>query len=127
MKRVLIERRLPVLPNVWLGTSVESEKYASRVNDLRSVPAGIRFVSFEPLLGPVGSLDLKGIHWAIVGGESGPRARPMEEGWVESVREQCEDQNVEFFFKQWGGHNKKAAGRRYRGRIWSNFPTVATV
>lgn len=127
MLRVVTERRLPLLPNVWLGVSVEAARYTHRIADLRTVPARVRFISFEPLLGDVGKLDLRGIHWAIVGGESGPKARPMSEEWVESIREQCAEQSVQFFFKQWGGFNKKAAGRRYRGKTWNNFPLVASI
>jgi len=113
-----------VLPNVWLGTSVESGKYAERIAQLRRVPAKVRFVSFEPLIGPIGKINLAGIHWAIVGGESGPRARPINPDWIEQVRVQCRDQQVKFFFKQWGGTNKKATGRTYRGRTWDAFPPV---
>lgn len=127
MLRVVTECRLPVLPNVWLGASVESVKYAHRIDELRTVPANVRFISFEPLLGDVGILDLSGIHWAIVGGESGPKARSMNENWVELIREQCSEQNVQFFFKQWGGFNKKAAGRHYRGQTWDNFPLITSV
>lgn len=112
------------LPNVWLGTSVESEKYTDRIASLRKVDAAVRFISFEPLIGTVGKINLSGIHWAIVGGESGPRARLMEACWVEEIRRQCKRQKVEFFFKQWGGTNKKAAGRKYRGRTWNGFPQV---
>jgi protein gp37 len=114
----------PVLTNVWVGTSVESARYKKRITELRRVPAQVRFVSFEPLIGPIGGVNLTGIHWAIVGGESGPRARPMKENWVEEIREQCKEYNAKFFFKQWGGTNKKAAGRKYRGRTWDAFPAV---
>lgn len=112
------------LPNVWLGTSVESERYKGRIRQLQRIPAYVRFVSFEPLIGSIGKLSLSGIHWAIVGGESGPRARPMKAKWVEEIRRQCEDEQVKFFFKQWGGTNKKATGRKYRGRTWDSFPKV---
>jgi protein gp37 len=115
----------PALPNVWLGTSVESARYKTRIALLRRVPALVRFISFEPLIGSTGRLNLSGIHWAIVGGESGPGARPMDADWVEEIRTQCRDQDVRFFFKQWGGTNKKVAGRRYRGRIWDSFPANA--
>jgi protein gp37 len=123
MLRILTGLRREPSPHVWLGTSVESEKYAGRITDLRKIPAYVRFVSFEPLIGPIGKVDLSGIHWAIVGGESGPRARPMDAHWVEEIRRQCRREKVEFFFKQWGGTNKKAAGRKYRGRTWDAFPT----
>lgn len=117
----------PVLPNVWLGTSVELAAYKGRIASLRKVPAAVRFISFEPLLGSLGRLSLKGIHWAIVGGESGPNARPMEEAWVDAIEVQCRAQGVAFFFKQWGGRNKKATGRLYRGRTWDDYPSDATV
>ena len=114
----------PVLPNVWLGTSVESAKYKKRIAELRRVPAQVRFVSFEPLIDAVGEINFTGIHWAIVGGESGPKARPMLANWVEEIRRQCEDYDAKFFFKQWGGTNKKAAGRKYLGQTWDAFPSV---
>jgi protein gp37 len=123
----LNELRRPILANVWLGTSVESTEYKSRIVDLKSVPAQVRFVSFEPLIGQIGQVNLSGIHWAIVGGESGPRARPMEVTWIEEIRRQCRDSNVKFFFKQWGGTNKKAAGRLYLGRTWDSFPSERLV
>jgi protein gp37 len=125
MARVVADNDLPVLPNVWLGTSVESADFSHRIDLLRSVPAAVRFVSFEPLIGKIGEVNLTAVHWAIVGGESGPRARPMKPSWVEEIRTQCERQNVVFFFKQWGGVNKKTAGRRYLGRTWDDFPTIA--
>lgn len=116
---------LPVLPNVWLGTSVESEEYLPRLDALRAVPASVRFVSFEPLLGPIERPDLTGIHWAIVGGESGPEARPMEAGWVEDIREACREHRTAFFFKQWGGKRKKRSGRLLDGRTWDEYPAPA--
>jgi protein gp37 len=100
-----------VLPNVWLGTSVESEEQVCRIDVLRRTPAAVRFVSFEPLLGAISDPYLAAIHWAIVGGESGPGARPMEREWVEDLRDSCVRQGVAFFFKQWGGRRKKATGR----------------
>jgi protein gp37 len=124
MLRVIVENRLTALPNVWLGTSVESRKYVVRIDHLRRVPAQVRFISYEPLLGAIGRVDMAGIHWAIVGGESGPRARSMKEAWVDEIRRQCEKQGVAFFFKQWGGTNKKAAGRKYLGRTWDNYPEL---
>lgn len=124
MLRVLSELGCDPLANVWLGTSVESEKYKSRIAFLQKIPAHVRFISFEPLIGPVGKVNLSGIHWAIVGGEFGPRARHMDARWVEEIRRQCRQAKVEFFFKQWGGTNKKAAGRKYRGRTWDAFPTA---
>jgi protein gp37 len=122
MLKVVNKAKLSVLPNVWLGTSVESGKFNPRIALLRRVPAAVRFVSFEPLIGAIGDVNLKDIHWAIVGGESGPKARPMEKDWVEELRVQCRDQEVAFFFKQWGGKNKKSTGRVYRGRTWDAFP-----
>jgi protein gp37 len=124
MANILKMAGLPELPNVWLGTSVESARFKGRVSYLRRAPASVRFVSFEPLLGAIGKVNLDGIHWAIVGGESGPRARPMEKEWVENLRLQCKDQGTAFFFKQWGGVNKKSNGRVYRGRTWDEFPAV---
>jgi len=116
------------LPNVWLGTSVEDSSHLDRVDFLRLVPASVRFVSFEPLLGPVTPVDLTGIHWAIVGGESGPGARPMARQWAENIRAVCQDQNVAFFFKQWGGAHKGRNGRLLGGRTWDEYPaTVASV
>jgi len=122
MNTVVSNLSLPVLPNAWLGTSVEDAAVLSRLDDLRRVPAALRFVSFEPLLGSVGSADLSGIDWAIVGGESGPRARPMLEEWVDEIRLRCAVAGTAFFFKQWGGKNKKAAGRTYRGQTWDELP-----
>jgi protein gp37 len=112
------------LPNVWLGTSVENSSFLDRIDLLRSVPANVRFVSFEPLLGPVTPVNLTGIHWAIVGGESGPGARPMAQQWVENIRAVCQDQNVAFFFKQWGGIHKGRQGRLLNGRTWDEYPSV---
>ena len=114
--------RLDLLPNVWLGTSVESADYVWRLVKLRATPAAVRFASFEPLLGPVGAADLEGIHWAIVGGESGPGARPLRIEWVRAIRDRCDEQGVDFFFKQWGGTRKKQAGRELDGRTWDARP-----
>lgn len=111
-------------PNVWQGVSVESADYAFRIDDLRSVAARVRFLSIEPLLGPMPKLDLSGIHWVIVGGESGPGARPMLESWVTDLRDQCLAAGVPFFFKQWGGLNKKKAGRELQGRTWDEMPST---
>lgn len=122
MRRIIADLGLPVLPNLWLGTSVESADFASRVETLNDVPSTVRFVSFEPLIGAVGPIDLTGIHWAIVGGESGPDARPLEIAWVDEIRLQCAKSATAFFFKQWGGRNKKASGRIYRGRTWDEYP-----
>ncbi len=108
--------------NVWIGVSVESDQYRFRINHLRAVPAAIRFLSLEPLLGPLPNLDLTDIHWAIVGGESGPRARSMEQAWVEEIRDQCAAAGVPFFFKQWGGRTPKAGGRELDERTWDEMP-----
>ncbi len=110
------------LQNVWLGTSVEDERVVERIEHLRDVPANVRFISFEPLIGDVGSVDLTEIHWAIVGGESGPRSRPMYKEWVESILDQCLESGTAFFFKQWGGVNKKKTGRLLHGREWNEWP-----
>ena len=117
-----LSRELPLLRNVWLGTSVENVEVLGRLDELRATRAAVRFVSFEPLIGSVAGADLTGIHWAIVGGESGPRARPISEDWIDEIYEQCEDAGTTFFFKQWGGRNKKAAGRSYRGQTWDALP-----
>jgi protein gp37 len=114
------------LSNVWLGTSVENADYLARIDVLRSVPAHIRFVSFEPLLGPVAPVNLDDIHWAIVGGESGPRARSIDQQWVEDIQAACQDQGVAFFFKQWGGTRKGKAGRLLDGRTWDEYPAALT-
>ena len=117
-----VARQLPWPSNVWIGVSVESADYAYRIDDLRQVPAETRFVSFEPLLADVGELNLTGIHWAIVGGESGPGARSMHPEWAVGIRDQCATQSVPFFFKQWGGVHKKKAGRLLEGRLWNEYP-----
>lgn len=110
--------------NVWMGVSAESHDYLDRINCLRKTGANIKFLSLEPLLDDVGELDPFGVDWAIVGGESGPGARPMAIDWVRSIRDQCLDQQVPFFFKQWGGVNKKKAGRILDGRTWEQMPVV---
>jgi protein gp37 len=121
----VISRLDDPLDNVWLGTSVENASYVGRIDVLRSVPARIRFVSFEPLIGPVGSVNLDGIHWVIVGGESGPGARAIDREWVETIQTACRDQKVAFFFKQWGGTRKRQTGRLLNGRTWDEYPTDA--
>ncbi len=118
----------PVLPwpeNAWIGVSVECEAYTFRIDDLRQTRALVKFLSLEPLLGPLPGLDLEGIHWVIVGGESGPGARSMDREWVLGIRDQCQRANVPFFFKQWGGTKKKATGRTLDGRIWDEMPAEA--
>lgn len=113
----------PVPENVWLGVSVEDRRYGlPRIEHLRQVNASTRFLSIEPLLEDLGEIDLTGIHWVIVGGESGPNARPMQEEWVLSIKAQCEKAGVSFFFKQWGGKDKKKAGRILDGQLWEQIP-----
>ncbi|TMB62187.1 MAG: DUF5131 family protein [Deltaproteobacteria bacterium] len=111
------------VPNhVWLGTSVELGMYKPRIEILRQVPVKTRFISFEPLLGPIGDVDLEGIAWAIVGGESGPNHRPIRSEWVREIRKSCREQKVAFFFKQWGGRTAKSGGRVLDGRTWDEYP-----
>jgi protein gp37 len=109
-------------PHIWLGVSVEARDYLVRLAHLKQARAAVRFVSFEPLLEDLGTLDLGGIHWAIVGGESGPHARPMNPDWVRRLRDQCRAQEVAFFFKQWGGVRPKSGGNRLDGRQWLQYP-----
>jgi protein gp37 len=115
---------LPWPGNLWTGVSVESKKYLRRVRDLQRVPAAVRFLSIEPLLGPIPRLPLAGIHWVIVGGESGPGARPMKPEWVRAIRDRCLQREVPFFFKQWGGVRKKRTGRVLDGRTWDAPPVL---
>jgi len=110
--------------NIWMGVTVESEENIYRIDDLRRTQAKIKFLSLEPLLGPLPNLDLRGIDWVIVGGESGPGARPIQEDWVIEIRNQCLKSNVPFFFKQWGGTRKKKTGRLLEGRYWNEMPRV---
>lgn len=117
-----IAHRLPWSENVWMGVSVEDKRVLHRIADLRMTPAQVRFLSLEPLIGPLDNLPLDGIHWAIVGGESGPGARPMRPEWVESIRQQCDHADVHFFFKQWGGVHKSRAGRELNGRTYDAMP-----
>lgn len=117
-----LTKSLPLLGNVWLGASVENSEHLSRLDNLRRVRAQVRFVSFEPLLGSVRHADLSEIHWAIVGGESGPNARPVARSWVDEIQSACRLHGTAFFFKQWGGRNKKAAGRMIDGETWDEFP-----
>ena len=117
-----LSSRLVWAPNIWMGVSVENAKYAYRIDELRSAGSSVKFLSLEPLLGPLPDLDLHGIDWVIVGGESGPGARLVNPGWVTDLRDQCERANVPFFFKQWGGTNKKRTGRLLDGRTWDQMP-----
>jgi protein gp37 len=118
--------RLPWAQNIWMGTSVENEDYLWRIRKLAMIDARIRFLSIEPLLGPIKLCDLDRINWVIVGGESGPGARPMREEWVTSIRDQCDAACIPFFFKQWGGVNKARAGRILEGREWNGMPKAAS-
>lgn len=127
MRHLLSQPEFDVLANVWLGTSVESQEVAHRVDALRETPAAIRFISFEPLIGPIENADLTGIAWAIVGGESGPQARPMDEAWVLHIKQLCRAYGAAFFFKQWGGTNKKAAGRILNGRTYDEMPACISL
>ncbi len=122
----VLSNRIDWPDNVWMGVSVERADYTFRIDDLRQTNAQIRFLSLEPLLGPLPELDLGGIDWVIVGGESGPRARPIQEVWVTEIRDQCRAVGVPFFFKQWGGFNKKKAGRILQGRTWDQLPESTT-
>jgi protein gp37 len=121
---VALAGRVPWPANVWMGVSVENAKVTHRVDDLRAVPAAVRFLSCEPLIGPLHHLGLDGIHWVIVGGESGPKARPMHEWWVQDIRRQCRATRTAFFFKQWGGIRKSTTGRLLNGRTYDAMPRV---
>lgn len=118
-----ISNQLTWTENIWMGVSVEDEQVLHRIDDLRKVPAFIRFLSCEPLIGPLSTLDLRGIHWVIVGGESGPRSRPMAPEWVHEIHRACTNQKVAFFFKQWGGVRKDLTGRELDGRTYDEYPT----
>lgn len=120
-----LSKQLPWAPQIWMGVSVESEKYAFRIDDLRKTGAHVKFLSIEPLLGPLKRLNLHGIDWAIVGGESGPGARPIDPAWVTNLRDQCLRAGVPFFFKQWGGVRKSTTGRTLEGRTWDQMPTTS--
>ena len=124
---VTLADRLPWPENAWIGVTVESARYRFRIEHLRKAPAVIRFLSLEPLIGKIGKLDLTGIDWVIVGGESGFQARPIERDWVTDVRDQCLEADVPFFFKQWGGRTPKAGGRRLDDRLWDEMPTRRAV
>ena len=111
-------------PNLWMGTSIENNDYIHRIDTLRLIPAQTRFLSLEPLIGPIHQLDLNQIHWVIAGGESGPKSRSIDIEWVREIRDQCIAQNTPFFFKQWGGTNKKRTGRLLDDTIWNEFPSI---
>ena len=121
-----LSSQLTWTPNIWMGVSVEDATYVDRIDDLRATAAHVRFLSLEPLLGPLPDLDLDCIHWVIVGGESGPGARAMDPEWVRDLRDQCSRGQVPFFFKQWGGVQKKRTGRVLDGRTWDEFPPRPT-
>jgi protein gp37 len=122
MARILSGEGFRLLPNVWLGTSIENARVLGRIDALRSTPAAVRFISFEPLIGSVGDVNLHDIHWVIVGGESGPKARAIDRKWITEIKRSCRRHNVAFFFKQWGGANKKATGRVLDGKTWNEYP-----
>jgi protein gp37 len=122
-----LSAELPWAPQIWMGVSVESADYVERIEHLRKTGAFVKFLSVEPLLGPIPKLKLHGIDWVIVGGESGPGARPMEEAWVKDIRNQCQKAGTAFFFKQWGGVQKKRAGRELEGRTWDEMPELVTL
>jgi len=122
-KRLLkINNKLKWPDNIWMGVTVENSKYVNRIDDLRSTIAVVKWLSLEPLLGPISNLNLTDIDWVVVGGESGPQARPIQKEWILEIQSQCLEQNVPFFFKQWGGINKKKTGRILDGRVWSELP-----
>jgi protein gp37 len=122
-----LSRELPWAPHIWMGVSVENKDYLWRIDHLRRTKAHIKFLSIEPLIGPLGKINLRGIDWVIAGGESGPHARPMDAAWVRDVRDQCVRAGVSFFFKQWGGVQKKRHGRHLEGRTWDEMPELVTI
>ncbi len=121
-KMLELDSQLPWMPNIWLGVTVENNDYVYRIDHLRQTHATVKFLSLEPLLGPLPDLILDGIDWVIVGGESGPKARPIKQEWVTDIRDRCLEREIPFFFKQWGGINKKKTGRLLEGQIWSQTP-----
>jgi len=123
LRRLADQLRWP--PNLWMGVSVENARALSRVDQLRQVPAAVRFLSCEPLLGPLDGIDLEGIGWVIAGGESGPNYRPMHLDWARGIRDACQAADVPFFFKQWGGRTPKALGRQLDGQVWDEMPIAA--
>jgi protein gp37 len=122
-----LSHKLHWTPNIWMGVTVENKEYISRIDDLRHSGANVKFLSLEPLLGPLSNLNLEGIDWVIVGGESGPGARPMKKSWVTDIRDQCIKTGTAFFFKQWGGTNKKKNGRMFEGHTWDQVPETEKV
>ncbi len=123
---VELNERLTWPPNVWMGVTIETDAYTYRAGHLRHADAAVKFLSLEPLLGPLPNLDLTGINWVVVGGESGPKSRPMDPAWVTDIRDRCQEAQVPFFFKQWGGWDKKKAGRILEGRTWEEMPAAAS-
>jgi protein gp37 len=121
-----LDQHIEWAPNIWMGVSVESTAYRHRIDDLRATGAMLKFLSLEPLLGPLAKLDLRDIDWVIVGGESGSEARPMDAAWAIDLRDQCRRAKVRFFFKQWGGKNKKRAGRLLEGKTWDQMPATSS-
>lgn len=124
-KLIDLSPRLQWMPNIWMGVSVEDERPTFRIDHIRGTGANVKFLSLEPLLGPIPSLNLEGIDWVIVRGDSGPRARQMKESWVIDIRNQCQEAKVPFFFKQWGGKNKKKTGRKLEGCTWDEMPPLS--
>jgi protein gp37 len=120
-----LANQLPWPQNVWMGVSIENRRFVHRADYLREVPAAVRFISAEPLLGPLEHIDLTGINWLITGGESGPRHRPVRVDWIRELRDRCQDEDVAFFFKQWGGVRPKTGGRELDGRTWDQMPVIA--
>jgi protein gp37 len=120
-----LDSQLPWAPHIWMGVSIENDIYKRRLDDLRQTNAYMKFISFEPLLGSITDLILQGIDWVIVGGESGPNARPIEQNWVTEIRDKCKDDAIPFFFKQWGGIRKKKSGRLLEGRTWDEIPRIS--
>jgi len=125
-KRLInLSPKLPWRPHIWVGVTVEDQNYTFRIDHLRRTGANVKFLSLEPLLGPIHNLNLQKIDWVIAGGESGPKSRPIKESWVTDIRNQCQEKKVPFFFKQWGGVNKKKTGRKLEGRTWDELPLVS--
>ncbi|MBI4546590.1 MAG: phage Gp37/Gp68 family protein [Ignavibacteriae bacterium] len=122
-----VAEELPWSPNIWMGVSIEDNRVLYRIDDLQAVPAVVRFLSCEPLIGPLDNLPLEDIHWVIVGGESGPGARPMKPEWVKSIFRQCRNMNIPFFFKQWGGIRKDLSGRKLFGRTYDDMPQILSM
>jgi len=119
-----LSHQLPWMSHIWMGVTIEEKNYIYRIEHLKRTSAKVKFLSLEPLLSPIPNLQLEGIDWVIVGGESGPKSRPMKKDWVIDIKNQCHKENIPFFFKQWGGKNKKKAGRELEGRVWDEIPSL---